>query len=177
MELVYNKGHIKALDGFRGIAIVLVLLFHLYGFDPVRWITILGWIGVDVFFVLSGFLITGILLDNKQRNSYYKVFMIRRILRIVPLYYLVLVLFFIISRFVTFPGAGYLLHNQLYFWTYTPNYLFAFYGWPKGFEGLNHFWSLAIEEQFYLFWPFFVFMLNPRQLLFACIFLSLLLFL
>lgn len=164
-KLSYNRqGHIPELDGIRGIAILLVVMYHCF---PCRF-TGLGWIGVDLFFVLSGFLITGILIDSKFGGRYYINFIGRRVLRIFPLYYLVLlILFFLIP---TFWGAksdstfDFYVQNQRWFWVYLQNWLYSYSGFPRN-HILVHFWSLAIEEQFYLFWPFLVFFLRPRWLL------------
>jgi peptidoglycan/LPS O-acetylase OafA/YrhL len=83
-KINYEPGaHFKTLDGLRGLAILLVLFIHFFGFVP-------GWLGVDLFFVLSGFLITGILIDSKKSSNYYSRFIIRRVLRIFPLYFLFL---------------------------------------------------------------------------------------
>jgi peptidoglycan/LPS O-acetylase OafA/YrhL len=94
-----HTGFIPALDGLRGIAIILVLLHHLTTYRPTRgvdmWIAsvpLIGWAGVDLFFVLSGFLITGILIDARGGRRYFTSFYARRTLRIFPLYYLVLFL-------------------------------------------------------------------------------------
>ena len=162
-KLSYSKGHIQALDGLRGAAVLLVVLHHCFGFliFPLDKIFYLGWTGVDLFFVLSGFLITGILLDTKTKPGFYKNFVTRRTLRIFPLYYLTLAVFFIvIAKNGEYP---YLSKNQIYFWTYTQNLLFSFEGWPPNYI-LNHFWSLAIEEQFYLLWPFLVWFLSSKNL-------------
>ncbi len=137
------------------MAVLLVIIHHTFGLSdyPLNRIWYFGWVGVDIFFVLSGFLITGILLDTRLKPNYYRNFIGRRTLRIFPLYYLVLALFFIlIPKTEEF---RYLIDHQEYFWTYTQNLLFAFQGWPPN-STLNHFWSLAIEEQFYLIWPFLV---------------------
>ncbi len=153
LNIEYKKGHVNALDGLRGIAIILVLFFHCSRFEflPVRAISAFGWTGVDLFFVLSGFLITGILIDTKGKEGFYKNFFMKRVLRIFPLYYLTLCIFFIPSFFFHFELTEYYITHQIYFWTYTQNLLFAFDGWPENARFLNHFWSLAIEEQFYIF--------------------------
>ncbi|MGI9543940.1 MAG: acyltransferase family protein [Cyclobacteriaceae bacterium] len=163
LQLSFNRGHLPALDGLRGLAITLVLLHHSFGFlgSPLGPFVHVGWIGVDLFFVLSGFLITGILVDSKEKPNYYRNFIGRRTLRIFPLYYLSLTLFFI---FVPQENYGnYFVNNQIYFWTYTQNLLFAFTDWPSH-KILNHFWSLAIEEQFYLFWPLIIWLFSTKNL-------------
>jgi peptidoglycan/LPS O-acetylase OafA/YrhL/CubicO group peptidase (beta-lactamase class C family) len=165
------RAHFKTLDGLRGLAILLVLLIHFFKFIP-------GWLGVDLFFVLSGFLITGILIDSKNTANYYPNFIIRRVLRIFPLYFLFLFLFFIGIPLIA--GKTFINHNQYYFdnqwwfWTYLQNWLFVV---NEGYENnriLAHFWSLAIEEQFYLVWPLFVWLLSSKQLLKFSIFITIL---
>jgi peptidoglycan/LPS O-acetylase OafA/YrhL/alpha-beta hydrolase superfamily lysophospholipase len=154
-----SQHHVGALDGLRGIAILLVLL---HGFDMIHdtngatravdLLLDLGWTGVQLFFVLSGYLITGILLDTRRAATYYRSFFVRRVLRIFPLYYGVLfVAFAIIPWIVTVP-AGYGDH-QIWLWTYLANYV-----GPFGYDepAFPHFWSLCVEEQFYLVWPFLV---------------------
>lgn len=141
------KHHILALDGLRGIAILLVLLFHTFHF-------MLGWCGVDLFFVLSGFLITGILIESKGHPSYFSNFWIKRMLRIFPLYYLVLAIIIIPKIFFQ---AYTVTYTSWTYWFYLQNWQYIINGvFPDGKDTLNHFWSLAIEEQFYLFFPFFV---------------------
>ncbi|MCL6524164.1 MAG: acyltransferase [Thermoflavifilum sp.] len=154
--------HIPALDGLRGMAILLVLLYHCFPF----LITRLGWVGVDLFFVLSGFLITGILLDTKYSKGYYKNFIVRRVLRIFPLYYLVLCILFIFIPLVGLEkirGQNFIFysHHQQWFWLYMQNWLFSIKGFPEN-HSLVHFWSLAVEEQFYIFWPIIIYIL-PRR--------------
>jgi len=159
------------LDSLRGIAILLVLFFH--GFDVAgamsqlqgasRVFTILtfgGWTGVNLFFVLSGFLITGILLDSKSRPDYYRRFYIRRALRILPAFYLLLILLWILPRTGWLEGRHvgwpYLCLSFFYFANFTP-----LFGVPAQYFAL---WSLAVEEHFYLFWPTAVRLFSRRAL-------------
>jgi peptidoglycan/LPS O-acetylase OafA/YrhL len=172
--------HVPALDGVRGIAIILVLLLHftLYGVlapsSPVERvyykIMTAGWIGVDLFFVLSGFLITGILYDSKGGDHYFRNFYVRRVLRIFPLYYGSLVIFCLLlpSAFPTHPGFRALQQNAAWYWTYLTNVLVAREGWSS-FGPIEHFWSLAVEEQFYLVWPLVILLLGRRGLMAACL--------
>jgi peptidoglycan/LPS O-acetylase OafA/YrhL len=146
--------HVPSLDGVRGLAIVLVLAFHAW---PSQW-TSFGWMGVDLFFVLSGFLITGILADGRDTAHRARTFYIRRILRIMPLYYAVLILMFMVLPLVYRPTDlvyAQLSHDQVWYWTYTSNWLLGLQI-PPHFNYMNHFWSLAVEEQFYLVWPLVV---------------------
>jgi peptidoglycan/LPS O-acetylase OafA/YrhL len=146
---------IPELDGIRGMAILLVLLHH---FEPPPGVpkvigaaTYLGWSGVDLFFVLSGFLITGILLDTKTSQNYFSSFYIRRALRIFPLYLLCVFAYFRLAPNPTEP----------WFWSHLSNWKSAF---GTDIPILSHFWSLAIEEQFYLVWPLVVFLIPARAL-------------
>jgi peptidoglycan/LPS O-acetylase OafA/YrhL len=127
-----------------------------------------GWAGVDLFFVLSGFLITGILLDARGATRYFRAFYARRVLRIFPLYYAYLaVLFLVVPRL--FPSLDVKPETQGWLWTYLGNVLFAREG---GFEAsplTGHFWSLAVEEQFYVVWPLLVWMLPSRRLAVVCL--------
>ncbi|HWZ59368.1 MAG TPA: acyltransferase [Gemmatimonadaceae bacterium] len=147
-----QPARIDALDGLRAIAILCVICCHAPPYLaalPTRIVDTLtaGWVGVDVFFVLSGFLISGILLDARgdgahAPSGYYRAFYARRALRIFPIYYAFLAYIFFVRRF-TAP------HGEWWYWAYLTNVLFAWHGW-----GLQpHLWSLAVEEQFYLFWP------------------------
>jgi peptidoglycan/LPS O-acetylase OafA/YrhL len=127
---------------------------------------------VDLFFVLSGFLITDILLKTKNSANYLRIFYLRRVLRIFPLYYLALVIFLIlISTFApSFLNLEYYVRNQLWFWTYLQNWLFIFYPMPGNTVALNHFWSLAVEEQFYLVWPFIILLFKkPKPIIYLLI--------
>ena len=130
-----------------------------------------GLLGVDLFFVLSGFLITGLLLRAKGRPHYFRNFYARRTLRIFPLYYAVLLTLFVVLPALTSPSpmlaeAG---RHQVWLWTYTSNvYLATVSSWMS-LTYMNHFWSLAIEEHFYLLWPFVVFTCSRATVERVCI--------
>jgi peptidoglycan/LPS O-acetylase OafA/YrhL len=126
----------------------------------------LGWMGVDLFFVLSGFLITGILLDQKGKPGYFRTFYSRRVLRIVPVY----VAFVLFGMYVApLVGASpsttalWLREHAAWYWTWTQNILFARES-VQAIHAPEHLWSLAVEEQFYLLWPLVVFVLSPKAL-------------
>ncbi len=163
--------HIPALDGIRGTAILLVFAHHLirsleYEFsytNPLFRAANFGWVGVDLFFVLSGFLITGILYDSKTSPHYFKNFYVRRVLRIFPLYFGALTCIALL-RNVWPEGGVYGKENPAWMWIYLTNIVIAVKG-AGAFGLVDHFWSLAIEEHFYLAWPLAVFLLNRRQLI------------
>jgi peptidoglycan/LPS O-acetylase OafA/YrhL len=170
-------GHVPALDGVRGLAILAVLVFH-FAKDahPTQWLERVivhaasyGSLGVDLFFALSGFLITGILYDSRAESSYFRSFYMRRALRIFPLYYGVLaVVFFVLPLLPALQGTelASLGRFQPWAWLYGVNvYLSLHGGWVMSY--LTHFWSMAVEEHFYLFWPLVVWALasRPRRLL------------
>ncbi len=165
-----QNAYYPALDGLRAVAFLMVFELHyLHSYLPVSF----GWAGVDIFFVLSGFLITGILYDTQDHPFRVRNFYIRRTLRIFPLYYAVFLLLFL---------ASFVVHwnwNQL--WLLWPAYLgnSAFLlphppfevmqgtilsqRWPWLEINFGHFWSLCVEEQFYLVWPWVVFGVRNRQ--------------
>src|SRR5207302_1470520 len=134
-----------ALDGLRGLAVISVFIFHstvhLIALGPFGY---MGWLGVDLFFVLSGFLITSILLRARDAENYYKVFFARRALRILPPYYLVLIFALLTTRY------HYPYRIQIWFWFNLSNLITAFN--PMLIPWVSHYWSLAVEEQFYLIW-------------------------
>src|SRR5467141_3598622 len=114
-----------------------------------------GWIGVQLFFVLSGFLITGILLDARHSPSYYRSFFVRRVLRIFPLYYATLLVLFVLLPALDLLPASFKRDPmvELSYWAYFSNWYGPFH---QGEDSVSHFWSLALEEQFYLLWPFVI---------------------
>jgi peptidoglycan/LPS O-acetylase OafA/YrhL len=123
-----------------------------------------GWAGVDLFFVLSGFLITRILFDAREAASYYRPFYARRVLRIMPLYYGSLIVLFIVAPLVAGgPDASW--RELAWYWAYLGN--FKFDPTPTR-EWVGHFWSLAIEEQFYLAWPLVIRLCSRRAALGVC---------
>jgi peptidoglycan/LPS O-acetylase OafA/YrhL len=152
-------GRLPALDGLRGVAILMVFGYHLALFGgwtagtavdrAVAGLLLLGWIGVDLFFVLSGFLITGILLDTRGRPGWLKRFYLRRILRIVPPYYAALAV-----QLAVLAVLGQ-LDRARPGWTasWFTNHFLAREGWDALATSMHHYWSLAVEEQYYLLWP------------------------
>ena len=163
---------VPALDGIRGLAIIWVILHNATdeAFDPPHGLvrvlglfTHTGWIGVQLFFALSGFLITAGLLETQGTAHYFRNFYAKRALRILPLYYTVLlVLLVILPRIVTL-HAPFSNDQQASLWLFTINWTHTA---PYGFA---HFWSLAVEEQFYLVWPLVVCWLPPRRVLTVCL--------
>jgi len=154
---VRTRPYFPELDGIRAIAAFMIMLFH---FTPIWYfprIMVFGQTGVDLFFVLSGFLITTILLQSRHGDwQEVRKFYIRRTLRIFPLYYGMLILLVIVGWKVSW-----------WYWVYLQNIPDALH-WH--FVGPGHFWSLAVEEQFYLAWPFLVLFWPRRRLVSAMVF-------
>lgn len=160
--------HFTELDGVRAIAALMVMVFHFFNniqtTSPIliliKKFAFIGQTGVSLFFVLSGFLITRILINSKKSDHFFLNFYIRRALRIFPLYYLFLVIFYFLlpvldnTNIVPFG-------QQIYFWVYLQNIAMTF-RW--GEVGPQHFWSLAVEEHFYFFWPFLIYYLNVKRI-------------
>lgn len=174
-----SKVTYPALDGLRAVAITLVFIDHFgggsHGGPLLVWfnrIRVFGAAGVSLFFVLSGFLITGILYDTKNDEYFFKKFYIRRSLRIFPIFYLVLALCIILTPMLHFS----LQWGHMSFLFYLGNF-FANSNWslyelnspthPLLSINLAHFWSLFVEEQFYLVWPVIVLLIGDRRRLIA----------
>ncbi|MFL5786503.1 MAG: acyltransferase family protein [Flavisolibacter sp.] len=161
--IVTNRTHYPALDVLRGIAILLVLFCHNFNFLQIFKF---GWTGVDLFFVLSGFLITDILIASQRDKNYFRNFYARRFLRIFPLYYGTLIVFFCVAPYFVskenISVYNYYNQNQAWFWSDMQNWLFVRKGLGQS-PFLTHFWSLAVEEQFYIIWPFFIFLIKDLK--------------
>jgi len=180
-EPLEKRKHVPALDGLRGLAIIMVFCDHWstsYSHGNVARMGVLqrailatavgGCSGVDLFFALSGFLITGILLETRGRPKFFSNFYARRTLRIFPPYYLTLALYYFALR----PVLSHVWHynelwsKQLWYWSYLANWLCALQGWQR--QMIDHFWTLAVEEQFYLVWPLLVFAAGARRTIWIC---------
>jgi peptidoglycan/LPS O-acetylase OafA/YrhL len=168
-----------ALDGLRGLAILSVFLYHYAGgtdhhptgllLRAMYGVTQFGWAGVDLFFVLSGFLITGILFDTQNDSGYYGKFYARRSLRIFPIYYLFLAIM---------AGMGVAIGVH---WRAGDGWFLLYAGFPaavvkpdiipqSAYIRITHLWSLCMEEQFYLVWPWLIAMLAaPKRILRMCV--------
>lgn len=176
----HGPSHINSLDGLRALAILWVIP-HNAGFleaphythiirHPDAWplwivdhLEQMGWIGVQLFFVLSGFLITRILLRTRGTEGYFSNFYARRALRILPIYYLALTIILVVLPLLglTPPELTATRQHQIWLWVFLSNWV-----QPAGHAvtGLTHFWSLAVEEQFYLIWPLVVLLVSGRRL-------------
>src|SRR5882672_8433545 len=161
---VIAPGYIPQFDGLRGLAILLVLIGHSGFLEALPHAGMLEYtrFGVDLFFVLSGFLITGILTDSRGSQHYFRNFYARRALRIWPLYYLVLFVAFVVAPLFAPSMRPTAVSVWPAFVFYVQNIVFAYRStYPFG---LGATWSLAVEEQFYLTWPVLVFLLKKRTL-------------
>jgi len=178
-----NQKHMPELDGIRGLAILGVLGSHIAGLSGIMnaispslpekllsHLMVPMWGGVDLFFVLSGFLITGILLRTKASKNYFSSFYARRVLRIFPIYYLVLTLSVIASHFSVRVASA------LPPWTsWRISYFLYLQNWPVFWHGdkvmggvWGAYWSLAVEEQFYFIWPLVILLLSERTIVRIC---------
>ncbi|MEL7500434.1 MAG: acyltransferase [Planctomycetota bacterium] len=169
--------YIPALDGLRGVAILLVLLHHTsirhdatsMGSFVYRNLKSIGWIGVDLFFVLSGFLIGSILIKSHGQKGWLKSFLIRRSLRVLPLYFVVVFVCF--NLIVLIPDARLdwlreLSQDQWWYWAHLANFRRIFSAFDPSVANVGWFstyWSLSIEEHFYLIWPFVIALAGPLR--------------
>lgn len=181
LEPYHSSRHLPVLDGLRGLAILGVLACHFVRVPPagggptLEFIALgasAGWLGVDLFFVLSGFLITGILVDSKNHPRYFRNFYMRRVLRIFPLYYAYILgmLALVLAHRAwagPLPASSQFLRDVPWALPYLTNVQMALHNGNVS-TPLNHFWSLCIEEQFYLLWPALVWTASRRQLAVIC---------
>ena len=166
-----------ALDGLRAVAVLAVMLHHYF----THFLLMApGWASVDVFFVLSGFLITGILYDSRDRRHRFRDFYMRRVLRIFPLYYGIWLLLLVTTPLLQWEWRPLWALWPVHLGNYIP-FLLSHPRYPSGYENLlsaahfgsfavpalslGHFWSLCVEEQFYLVWPTIVFLVRRRSTL------------
>ena len=164
------ESRLPALDGIRGVAVLMILVFHFWqslfhlpaaaSLQAHLRILVGGQTGVDLFFVLSGFLITGILLNAKGTPHFLKNFYLRRALRILPLYYLVVCGYFAAGWINS--GFHEAFSKEWWYFPYLQNVGMTF--WPRQVGEPGHFWSLGVEEHFYLFWPWLVLFCGERRL-------------
>jgi peptidoglycan/LPS O-acetylase OafA/YrhL len=148
-----DRRYVPELDGLRAVAIIVVVLWHASRDHPVQG----GFLGVDLFFVLSAFLITGLLVSERNKTGRIRFvrFYVRRLLRLTPALLLMLAAYLAVAPFV-WPREPH-LGDALLTATYVSNYSTTFWGRPAH---LGHSWSLAVEEQFYLVWPLAILLLS-----------------
>ncbi|WP_299768801.1 acyltransferase [uncultured Dokdonia sp.] len=159
--------YIKQLDSIRAIAVIMVIISHWLPNQNILNSIPNGQIGVDIFFVLSGFLISKILFDNRDKAAalnmstatVLKNFYIRRSLRIFPIYYLTIIVVYMVTAYANTP----IKDPFIYYATYTSN--FYFFNQQSWDVMLPHLWSLAVEEQYYLIWPWLVLLVNRKYIL------------
>lgn len=165
--MINNKyiGYFPQLNALRALAVAMTLFAHFQGPVGLYKIPYL-WLGVDIFFTISGFLITGILLKSAEKSggSFFPVlynFIVRRILRLFPAYYLLIIVFWAARNF----GHLYIWENDFnpYFFLYAPNWFFFYYQ-QKASGSFNHLWSLGVEEQFYFVWPWIILFFNRKHI-------------
>lgn len=179
-----NKNRLHQLDGLRGLAVLLVIAFHLLNNSYVNThvlelnklelliskLTALGWAGVNLFFVLSGFLIATSLLNNRTSLTYFSTFYIRRFARIVPIYFLLLLIYLVFANY--FKGVTTVLFEKpipIYnYFLFFQNFIMSAQG-HFGPNALTPTWSLAVEEQFYLVIPFIIYWLKDKKVMIVCL--------
>ena len=176
-----NSSRNTALDGLRGIAIIAVILCHGSILGPnqtessfahaVLAVFDFGWAGVDLFFVLSGFLITEIILSTRKNEGWMKSFFIKRVFRILPIYFLFLILLLALSvtALTERNDFAFLREHQPYFWLMAQNFLTLInMDWPPSLFYSGHLWTLAVEWQFYMIWPFIAGRYSHKTIMVIC---------
>ncbi len=163
----------RELDSLRGVAIILVMAFQIFKragnfthnevLNSITNLTSIGWIGVDIFFALSGFLITSILLRTKNEKDYFKNFYARRVLRIFPLYFVTLTIILILMPVLDPAFTAKIPSSLPYLLLYMQNWIYI-WGHITLTPFLGATWSLAIEEQFYFIWPSIVYFTSKETL-------------
>jgi peptidoglycan/LPS O-acetylase OafA/YrhL len=167
---------IPAVDGLRGVAILAVLSFHFVNNQLVNSVTAngrilakvtsFGWAGVDLFFVLSGFLITSVLLKKKKSNNFFTAFFIRRIFRIIPCYYLLLAIFLLIQAVPYFSTNHLLVGNKaIPMFSYFSMVHNLYMAHANNLLSIS--WSIGIEEQFYIVFPFLIYWIDEKKIPFV----------
>ncbi len=184
-EPIAHRERVRVLDGARGTAILAVMFYHFSlasaeaAQTDATWLDDIahgvfgtGWIAIDFFFVLSGFLITGILLDSKGSTKFFRHFYIRRALRTLPAYAAAVVLIIALVPLLEpnlADSARAVGDRILWYGTFTINVFVPLHPvWSPDLTVAGHLWSMAVEEQFYLIWPVVVMLLTRRALLVAC---------
>lgn len=174
-------GRVNALDAVRGLALCMVLSYHYFSIDkqlvgPDTGLLVKlslavvhsNWLSLHLFFVLSGYLITGILIRSRETPNYYKNFYMRRVLRILPPYYLLIAFVFLVyPLFNQVLRESSTIHEWPWLLAHVQNLRVAWTG-PYEWQGIGHFWSLGVEEQFYLFWPMLIAAVPLRRLPLVC---------
>ncbi len=168
------KTRFPALDGIRAFAVLLIFFHHFGGgahggrvLNLLNEVRLRGWVGVDLFFALSGFLITGILFDTRADSHYFVRFYVRRSLRIFPVFYLTLLILLLLTPVFRYHWRWAHLSFPLYLGNFWGNADLSLYdiaspNHPSAKLFLGHFWSLFVEEQFYLLWPLVVWFVRDR---------------
>jgi len=163
----FELKYYSSLDGLRALAALGVIIAHFFTvknipeFPVVARFSALGGTGVSLFFVLSGFVITRILLHSRNGQNYFMSFYVRRILRIFPLYIVSLLCYYYIPYLLEIVDSYPPFSQQIYFWTYLQNFARTF-NWPSA--GPTHFWSLSVEEHFYFLWPAIIYFAYQREI-------------
>jgi peptidoglycan/LPS O-acetylase OafA/YrhL len=177
-EPAYDSSRITELDGLRGVAIFMVMSFHYINNQlheattvPARVLyklTSYGWVGVDLFFVLSGYLIGSILIANSYSQNLFTTFYVRRIARIFPTYYLLVICFLVMTSLPSLNANDFLTGNRVLpdwsYLTFTNNIYMAWLN-NMGNKAMSISWSIAIEEQFYLIFPLVIYLLRKTRYL------------